>query len=139
MTVIYCLCLQALLAFVPSPPPIGNACYTGYLKQIKLTGSKYPVMSDILVKTQLVVMNNDTFSFEISATAICEIGWQAFRQSCYKKQLRYATWHRAKVLCASLGGHLLKIDDAVENNYFSFELKGSSRVCANCDCNGDKM
>jgi hypothetical protein len=50
------------------------------------------------------------------------MGWKAFRKSCYKLSDVSRPWPTAKRDCGDLGGHLLKIDDKAEQDYFYKEV-----------------
>ena len=53
----------------------------------------------------------------------CEDGWKAFRRSCYKISSVRRPWNQAKRLCGDLGGHLLKINDKTEQDYFYNQIR----------------
>ncbi len=50
------------------------------------------------------------------------MGWKLSNKSCYHISKDKTNWHAAKKKCGELGGHLLKIDDQAEQQYFRNEL-----------------
>ena len=61
------------------------------------------------------------------------MGWKPFRKSCYKISDVSRPWARAKKDCGDLGGHLLKIDDKAEQDYFYKEVRNLGDSVARID------
>ena len=51
------------------------------------------------------------------------MGWKSVNKSCYKISEDKKSWTESKTKCGELGGHLLKIDDQAEQDYFKNEVK----------------
>ena len=54
------------------------------------------------------------------------MGWTPFKKSCYKISKYTKQWAAAKRKCEEMGGHLLKIDDQPEQDYFRNEFFNKS-------------
>ena len=65
-----------------------------------------------------------SFTF-LAANVTCdsELGWKSFNKSCYNISEDKKPWDEAKRKCGELGGHLLKIDDQTEQEYFKNQFK----------------
>ncbi len=61
------------------------------------------------------------------------MGWKPVNKSCYKISEDKKSWTEAKTKCGELGGHLLKIDDQAEQDYFRNEVKKISRPVGKID------
>ncbi|XP_022784879.1 cubilin-like [Stylophora pistillata] len=63
--------------------------------------------------------------------SICPTGWYyQYGSSCYKFSSESLTWNEAVTHCQSLGGYLVKIDDANEQSFITEKIKEMRHVQA---------
>ncbi|XP_025095058.1 low affinity immunoglobulin epsilon Fc receptor-like [Pomacea canaliculata] len=53
----------------------------------------------------------------------CPRSWTQFEESCYIMPDQAVTWLEAKELCLEIGGHMVEVDSADENNFLLSIIK----------------
>ncbi|KAL5009101.1 hypothetical protein ScPMuIL_014682 [Solemya velum] len=75
----------------------------------------------IVVKMKLVIF----LALQVVAVTLaadCDSGWEAYGHSCYKFQRRETNFENAKTRCEAKGAHLVRIEDANENDWIRSQI-----------------
>lgn len=70
------------------------------------------------------------FSVNLYAQSICSNGWKLFEYSFYNivRHDANVSWYKARRICVSQGGKLVKIDDDREQEFIHEEIKVGDQV-----------
>ncbi|KAL2102548.1 hypothetical protein ACEWY4_001716 [Coilia grayii] len=80
--------------------------------------------SNLILQNSNLTIENKNLQNQLSGIQIgCPTGWQNFSGSCYHFSSKPQTWHKSRDDCVTMGGHLIIIKSAEEQEFVRHNLE----------------